>query len=73
MPVGQNHVSKSAPVLVEAVGLKGDLFTKDKSGSGLLGSLAVGLTFLGQSIPWRREGGANVPIRIAPRPATAAC
>jgi hypothetical protein len=44
--IGQEHIGNGAPILIKAVGLKGDLFPKDKCRGGLLGALAVGLAFL---------------------------
>jgi len=42
----QEHISKGALVLVEAVSLKRDFFPKHHRGRSLLGSRAVSLTFL---------------------------
>ena len=44
--IQQKHISKSAPVLVEAVSLERHVLTKDQLRSGLLRSLAVGLVIL---------------------------
>jgi hypothetical protein len=45
-PIGQDHVSKGAPVLVLAKGLKRDFPPKGEVRGRVLGSLAVGLTLL---------------------------
>jgi hypothetical protein len=44
--IEQEHVSRRAPVLIEAVSLKRDFFSEDKSRGGLLGTLTVGLAVL---------------------------
>ena len=46
-PIRQKHVGNGAFVLVVAVRLDGDFFAKGEGRGGVLGALAVGLTFLG--------------------------
>ena len=44
--IGQKHISKGAPILVEAVSLERHVLTKDQLRGRLLRSLPVGLAFL---------------------------
>jgi hypothetical protein len=44
--VGQEHIGKGAPVLVEAVSLERDYFPESEVRGGVLGFLAVSLAFL---------------------------
>ncbi len=44
-PIGQDHVSKGALVLVVSIGLDGDFSPKGEVRGGLLGSLAVSGAF----------------------------
>ena len=45
-PIGQEHVSKGAPVLVVSVGLHGDFFPKGEGRGRVFGVVAKGLAFL---------------------------
>jgi hypothetical protein len=44
--IGEGHIAKGAPILVEAVRLERDFLAKDQRRGGLLGSLEEGLAFL---------------------------
>jgi hypothetical protein len=47
----QNHIGEGASVLVEAVRLEDDFFSKDQRGRRLLGLMAVRLALLGAIDP----------------------
>jgi hypothetical protein len=63
-PIGQEHIGKGAPILVEAVGLERDLFPDGEFRGGVLGLLAVS-PLSGQSIPLRRMRSTWWPFRTS--------